>query len=240
MALEKLTIKSEKSLSGSFLNIIPVMFNPQSISMSAGGWQVDRKGNLVPSSPTPNILTLDLFFDTTLYANQWPTGGFSALLSFSSSSIPPENVQKFTSQITDLTNPSIGTDSKRPPLCKIYWGKFSDSGLVFSSCFLKSAEKTLTHFWEDGTPVRATLKCTFQEWTDPQTDKKVQNPIDDPVRIVKRGETLSSIAQEEYGDPNLWRIIANENRLLNPRKLKPGLVLTIPPLSPSDYVGGGV
>ena len=58
--------------------------------------------------------------------------------------------------------------------------------------------------------------------------------------MVKRGETLSSIAQEEYGDPNLWRIIANENRLLNPRKLKPGLVLTIPPLSSSDYVGGGV
>ncbi|MFN9943602.1 MAG: LysM peptidoglycan-binding domain-containing protein, partial [bacterium] len=53
---------------------------------------------------------------------------------------------------------------------------------------------------------------------------------DDPVRIVRRGETLSSIANEEYGDPALWRIIANENNLINPRALTAGLVLTIPPL----------
>lgn len=240
MALEKLTIKSEKKVAGKFLNEIPVMFNPQSISMSASGWEVNRKGNLIPSSPSPDELNLELFYDTTLYSTAWPKNKYvSSLISVSGSSIPPENVQDHTKLIVDLTQPSIGTDSKRPPLCKIYWGKFSSNGLVFDSCFLKTVSKQLTHFWSDGTPVRAKLSCVFQAWTDPTTAKKVQNPIDDPVRIVRRGETLSSIAQEEYGNPNLWRIIANENRLLNPRKLKPGLVLTIPPLSPSDFLGGG-
>ena len=85
-------------------------------------------------------------------------------------------------------------------------------------------------FLEDGTPVRATLNCTFREWADLEKRRKEANLIDDPVRIVRRGETLSSIANEEYGDPALWRIIANENNLINPRSLKPGLILTIPPL----------
>ncbi|MGH2412760.1 MAG: LysM peptidoglycan-binding domain-containing protein, partial [Microcystaceae cyanobacterium] len=53
---------------------------------------------------------------------------------------------------------------------------------------------------------------------------------DDPVRIVRRGETLSSIATEEYNDPSLWRLIAQENRLDDPRKLTPGQVLTVPPI----------
>lgn len=93
--------------------------------------------------------------------------------------------------------------------------------------------KKLTHFLEDGTPVRATLDCTFKEWKEPIKEKKRANLIDHPVRIVKRGETLSSIATEEFGDPSLWRVIAKENGLINPRKLPPGKVLTIPPLKTS-------
>jgi nucleoid-associated protein YgaU len=96
--------------------------------------------------------------------------------------------------------------------------------------FLEKVNKTLTQFLEDGTPVRATLDCTFKEWAEPDKRKKEENLIDDPVRIVRRGETLSSIAYEEYGDPALWRVIADENRLQNPRQLAPGLVLTVPPL----------
>ena len=107
--------------------------------------------------------------------------------------------------------------------------KINDSVLL-ADCFLETVTKKLTHFLEDGTPVRATLDCSFREWKDPEKQKKNENPIDDPVRIVKRGETLSSIATEEFGDPALWRIIADENRLINPRKLEPGTILTIPPL----------
>ena len=50
------------------------------------------------------------------------------------------------------------------------------------------------------------------------------------THVVKRGETLSSIAAEEYNDPTLWRSIAETNGINNPRRVAPGDVLAIPPV----------
>ena len=47
---------------------------------------------------------------------------------------------------------------------------------------------------------------------------------------VKQGDTLRLIAAREYGNPDLWRRIADANRIDNPRLLKPGTKLIIPPL----------
>lgn len=47
---------------------------------------------------------------------------------------------------------------------------------------------------------------------------------------VKQGDTLKRIAAKEYGNPNLWRRIADANKIDNPRLLKPGMKLVIPPL----------
>jgi len=52
------------------------------------------------------------------------------------------------------------------------------------------------------------------------------------TRTVRRGETLSSIAAEEYQDPTRWRPIADANSLNDPRQLRPGQVLAIPALRP--------
>jgi nucleoid-associated protein YgaU len=48
---------------------------------------------------------------------------------------------------------------------------------------------------------------------------------------VKRGDTLSSIAAAEYGDPARWRPIATANRITDPLSLRPGLVLALPALA---------
>lgn len=211
MALEKLKIKAEKSSEGDFADEFEVLFNPNQVQINKTGWTMTDKGPIAANELA--TLTIELFFDTTL------TGS------------PPENVQQYTKKVFNLTQPRIGTEDKRPPRCKLVWGIIGGKDSVFlPDGFLESVTKTLTHFLEDGTPVRATLNCTFREWADATKKKKAENPIDDPVRIVKRGETLSSIANEEYGEPALWRIIAEENRLDNPRKITPGLVLTIPPL----------
>ncbi|BAY84777.1 peptidoglycan-binding LysM [Calothrix parasitica NIES-267] len=211
MTLEKLTIKAEKSNPGDFTDKFKVLFNPNQVEISKTGWKMEKYGPVTSTELTQ--LSLELFFDTTL------TG------------IPPENVQNYTRKIFSLTQPRIGTNPKRPPRCQLIWGTISGKdSVLLPDGFLESVTKRLTHFLEDGTPVRATLNCTFKEWREPKKKAKIENPIDDPVRIVKRGETLSSIATEEYNDPSLWRIIAEENRLINPRKLNPGMVLTIPPL----------
>ena len=211
MTLEKLTIKAEKNNPGDFADEFKVLFNPNQVEISKTGWKMENYEPVVSKELTR--LSLELFFDTAL------TG------------IPPENVQNYTRKIFSLTQLRIGTKSKRPPRCQLIWGTISGKdSVLLPDGFLESVTKRLTHFLEDGTPVRATLNCTFKEWREPTKEAKIENPIDDPVRIVKRGETLSSIATEEYNDPSLWRIIAEENRLINPRKLNPGMVLTIPPL----------
>jgi hypothetical protein len=211
MTLEKLIIKAEKNNVEDFADKIEVLFNPREITMTIPGGKIGQYGLVITEDVT--TLTLNLFFDTTL------------------KKYPPENVQNYTQKIVNLTQPRIGQSKKRPPRCKLIWGTISGKdSILLADCFLETVTKKLTHFLADGTPVRATLDCSFKEWIEPQKQKKIENPIDDPVRIVKRGETLSSIAREEFGDPALWRVIANENRLINPRKLLPGTVLTIPPL----------
>lgn len=218
MALEKLKIKAEKSQEGDFADEIEVLFNPNQVQINKTGWTISPNGPI--ASDELATLTVDLFFDTTLKGS------------------PPDNVQQFTKKIFNLTHPRIGTSTKRPPRCKLVWGTIGGKdSVLLPDGFLERVTKTLTQFLEDGTPVRATLNCVFREWAEPDKQKKEENLIDDPVRIVRRGETLSSIAYEEYGDPALWRIIANENRLNNPHRITPGLVLTIPPLRVPSLTG---
>ncbi|MCG9971126.1 peptidoglycan-binding protein LysM [Christiangramia crocea] len=51
---------------------------------------------------------------------------------------------------------------------------------------------------------------------------------------VERGDTLSKISKEHYGDPNQYPLIfeANKPMLQDPDKIYPGQVLRIPPLDP--------
>lgn len=205
MALDKLRIAVEEKYPN-FGKPTEVLFNPQQIEIVKEGWSTDKKGQLIPSQQ-PLSLTLDLFFDTTL------------------SGFPPEDVRNYTKLLYNITNKK--SNLSRPPMCRLIWGA---GDVLLLQGVLKSITKNLTHFFEDGTPIRATLNCSFEEWLPSEFKEKKENPIDDPIRIVRKGETLSSIAAEEYNDPSLWRIIAKENRINNPRTIVAGQRLTVPPL----------
>ena len=49
--------------------------------------------------------------------------------------------------------------------------------------------------------------------------------------VVKSGDSLSKIAQKEYGNANAWKAIfeANKDILKDPDKIQPGQKLKIPP-----------
>ncbi|NES86814.1 MAG: peptidoglycan-binding LysM, partial [Moorea sp. SIO2B7] len=83
MALEKLTIKAEKSNPGDFADKIEVLFNPSDITMTIPGGKMDKYGLVATEDLT--TLSLNLFFDTSL------------------KSYPPENVQNYTKKIVSLT-----------------------------------------------------------------------------------------------------------------------------------------
>jgi nucleoid-associated protein YgaU len=48
--------------------------------------------------------------------------------------------------------------------------------------------------------------------------------------VVKFGDRIDNIANEEYGDPAKWRPIAEANDMDDPDQLEPGHVLVIPAL----------
>ena len=233
MKLEKLKILvEEKSINGkpifNTINPIEVLFNPNQISITKVGWTQGFRGTLT-AADQPATLGLDLFFDTSLVGLKSSDLGLFTppipSLSLLSDITIIKDVRDYTKQIYSLTKKK-GDLGNRPPICQLVWG----TNTVLFQGVLKQLTKTYTRFLADGKPVRATLNCSFEEWEPPETKQKKLNPIDDPIRIVKRGETLSSIAGEEYNDPSLWRVIAATNKLNNPRKLTPGQRLTVPPL----------
>lgn len=65
----------------------------------------------------------------------------------------------------------------------------------------------------------------------PDTDAALQ------VHVVTRTDTISSIADQYYGDWQLWRLIADRNAIADVRRLEPGTELLIPrrPLETGRY-----
>lgn len=53
--------------------------------------------------------------------------------------------------------------------------------------------------------------------------------------VVKKGDTLQSIAERFYGKASYWRGIADVNNIRDPRKLKVGLKLTLPKKNAADF-----
>jgi hypothetical protein len=230
MALEKLKItpfrkKQGKKFERAADKEISVLFNPNSYSiMKSVTWtppqtstgeraETQRKVN----APTLSFggggsrqLTLELFFDVTE-----PINGKAI-----------DDVRKETDKIVALTR--IDPDQGQPPVCEVFWGKAATKDFPFIGV-ISNLTQRFTLFRSDGTPVRASLTVVFLEFLDPEMDKRQTDP-ELTTSVVKRGDTLSSIAAEVYRDPMLWRIIAEANRLDNPRRLEVGKPLTIPKL----------
>ena len=56
----------------------------------------------------------------------------------------------------------------------------------------------------------------------------------------RAGDTISGVAQKFYGDWTQWRLIADQNNLVDVRQVVPGTVLLIPPapLAPGMFESG--
>lgn len=118
----------------------------------------------------------------------------------------------------------INTELHRPPLCEVWWGQVR---LIEGP--LTSLSTNFTRFMSDGTPVRATLSLTFTDASLTATGELCSADVEKHYN-VRLGDTLQAIAAKQYGDPTLWRVIAEANDIDDPRTLTPGSVLTIPAL----------
>lgn len=221
--LAKLSIENQTS--GEVIN---VLFNPNTYSISKsvtwGPSNADDKAKNTTKAKlnAPPIefggggnrqLSLELFYDVTEQGKE-------------------ADVRKETDKVAALTLIARGKtppkgNKEEPPVCKISWGRQS-LDFPFTGV-LTSLTQKFTLFKSNGNPVRATLSSTFMEWLPPETDKKKTDP-ELTTKMVKRGDTLSSIAAEIYQDPKHWRVIAEANNLDDPRRLEVGRRLSIPDL----------
>lgn len=121
----------------------------------------------------------------------------------------------------------IDPELHRPPMVLVSWGKLKFTGVI------ESLTHRFTMFLESGIPVRATCSVNLREARDAKEqakDKKTASPDHAKLRAVRRGETLQSIAAEEYDDPAEWRRIADANGIDDPFRLEPGIRLIVPPI----------
>lgn len=196
---------------------IKAMFNPNRLTESRSTrWddqQTPKRDNpeMQFTGADPSTLGIDLFFDT-----------------YDTEKLKKDNVRQYTDRLRELTTVEKHGNKHRPPVCQLWWGEQA----MFFQGVLTQLETQFTMFMGDGTPVRATNRCTFKQWRSNTSDLKKQNLQSADLAklwVVRQGQTLADVAAQEYGDPREWRAIAQANGIDDPLALIYGQQLILPP-----------
>lgn len=189
---------------------IPCIFNPSEFTVSRS---VSYVPNETPGQDAPwlqftggeaQTMSFSLMFDT--YASQ--TGA------------PPKDVRKYTDAIMELTE--VNEDTHVPYLVEFVWGPISFTG------YITSITQRFILFDSDGTPVRAVVDLSLI--SNKKGNMTRNSPDRTKHRKISDGDRLYAIAFAEYNDCGEWRRLAEANGIDNPRILRSGDDLTVPPI----------
>ena len=193
--------------------VLRVYFNPTEYSLDK---RTGYAEGAIPGLDSPIIqftsgqartLSLELLLDTYTYANK-------------------EDVrEKYVTRLERLS--VVDGELHAPPPCKVVWGSMEFVGV------LEDLRKRYVFFLDDGTPVRARVNLTFKEYI-PVELQVIRTPRSSPdrrkTRLVHEGDTLWAIAYDNYGSPAYWKVLAEANDIDDPREIKPGDEIVLPPL----------
>lgn len=203
---------------------IPVLFNPEEYTINKDNNFVAQA---IPGLSAPLLqfvngnqrtLEMELFFDT-----------------YDTSAVTKRDVRELTNRVVRLMD--IDSNLHAPPVLQFSW-----ASLQFR-CVLARASQKFILFTEDGSPVRARLTVTFNEYVDTVREaKQVNRQTADftKIHVVTQDETLSGIAGRLYGNPQVWRPIAIASGIDDPRSLRVGQQLQVPSLPFTDPESGEV
>lgn len=218
MALEKLKI-IPLTLQGSpkLGDAVLAMYNPAELTVET---KVQYQRSNMPGMQVPL---------TQFVSGQAQTISFSLFFDTYEEKI---DVRLLTSRVANLVK--IHGDIHAPPICLFMWGgtslphPFQPFKGVIDSCSQK-----FTMFLSDGRPVRATLTLSVSEYQTLQEQVELirfESSDRTKRRILKEGDTLQSLAYQEYGNPEFWRNIAEANNIVNPRLVPVGKEIVVPSL----------
>jgi len=118
-----------------------------------------------------------------------------------------------------------GGGGSAPPFVTFKWGSIESPKMVGSSLSIR-----FIMFRPNGEPSRALVDL---ELTQSEQAQQGQNPTTRAiaglkVHTVTDGDSLQSVAYDNYGDATRWRTIAEANGIDNPMALRRGTQLSIP------------
>lgn len=200
--------------------VVTFHFNPKELQFSRKlNYQQDKneKSDSVAmqfQGGSPPTITLNAIFDT--YARKGPENGIDVRA----------YVQIIQRMAMLASKKKEGSDKVDPPTVIFTWGAIEFEAVI------TDLTTAFTLFTPAGVPVRAnvTIALTITKEEEP---KVPQNPTSrgfqglSLYRVIE-GDTLSGIAQNRYGDPTKWRVIAASNGIDRVRKLQAGLTLRLP------------
>jgi nucleoid-associated protein YgaU len=194
---------------------IAFQFNPKDLTLSKSAkWgrdaQKGAKKSAVPhfTGAEPSKLTLEMFLDA--------------------SDTQDDSVVKVVEQLFACCVPTDETHNKKigcPPWVIFHWG-----AITSFVAYVKSVSVKYTLFTPAGMPIRGTATVNLEEIAGEQGG---QNPTSGAlsarkVHTVVAGDSLPSIAWREYGDPEIWRVVAEANDIDDPLRLRAGTTLLLP------------
>ena len=203
-----------RKLEGS-LGSIDFQFNPKEVTIAKSAkWESKPASGAKKASPPqftgpdPCKLTLEMFFDATAKHDGSVVAAVEKLFG-----------------CCVATEKTAANDKPVPPLVVFTWGQITSFPAYVTSV---SAKYTL--FSADGTPIRAVCSVSLQEMPG---EKGKQNPTSGALAVrsihtMVVGDSLASVAYSEYGDPTMWRALANFNRIDDPMRIPLGSVLMLP------------
>jgi hypothetical protein len=225
--LAKATLTAEYS-TGS-MEIFDVQYNPTEFSLEKA---VQLAEIAIPGLDSPLLqfvrgqvekLSVDLFFDTT----DEGTGAGA------------RSVTRVTDPIYSLAK--IEPAGHAPPIVTFAWNAAFPgadlppaAGNQRRNAFrgvVDSCRQKFTFFSPEGVPLRATISLSLREYKtlDEQLAQlNLSSPDRTHAHLTREGETLSRIAATYYTRPGEWRPIAQANEIDDPRRLDPGVLLTVP------------
>jgi phage tail protein X len=225
--LAKATLTAQYS-SGA-LAIFEVQYNPTEFALDKG---VQLAEIAIPGLDSPLLqfvrgqnekLSIDLFFDTT-----------------------DDGTGARATSVTTKTDPiyslvKIEPAGHAPPIVTFAWNSAfpgadlpAASGNQRRTAFrgvVESCRQKFTFFSPEGVPLRAILTLSLREYKTLE-EQLAQLNLSSPDRthayLTRDGDTLSRIAGRYYGRAGAWRSVAEANDIDDPRRLNPGVLLTIP------------
>lgn len=187
------------------------MFNPTEYRLSQSvevkrtpsKWQPGGKIEYLNTGPMQ--LSMQLFFDD-----------FGSLKG---------DVTPKISKLLDWQRPT--PDHKPPPFVKFDWG---NSQFENFTGMITQVAVNYTVFSKSGTPLQAKVDVTIE---GVKKLKKGKNPTSHAadmrnIHTVVEGETIQSVAFQQFGRADYWRAIADANGIDDPLRVRAGQALLIP------------